>query len=90
MERGNRQGGTWCISLWRRPRSCCLCLRGFLELGKLLDKFYIPTRYVDAWSEGVPFEYFTRGGAEAALAAAEKILAFVEELWKACLDSGRR
>jgi HEPN domain-containing protein len=24
----------------------------FLELGKLLDKFYIPTRYVDAWSEG--------------------------------------
>ncbi len=63
---------------------------GFLELGKLLDKFYIPTRYVDAWSEGVPFEYFTRGDAEAALAAAEKILAFVEELWRACLDSGRR
>jgi HEPN domain-containing protein len=63
---------------------------GFLELGKLLDKFYIPTRYVDAWSEGVPFEYFTRGDAEAALAAAEKILAFVEELWRACLDFGRR
>ena len=62
----------------------------FMELGKLLDKFYIPTRYVDAWSEGVPFEYFTRGDAEAALAAAEKILAFVEELWRACLDSGRR
>jgi HEPN domain-containing protein len=45
----------------------------FLELGKLLDKFYIPTRYVDAWSEGVPFEYFTRGDAETALAASEKI-----------------
>jgi HEPN domain-containing protein len=63
---------------------------GFLELGKLLDKFYIPTRCVDAWSEGAPFEYFTRGDTEAALAAAEKILAFVEELWRACLDSGRR
>jgi len=45
----------------------------FLELGKLLDKFYIPTRYVDAWSEGVPFEYFTRDDAEATLAASEKI-----------------
>ncbi len=53
---------------------------GFLELDKLLNKFYIPTRYVDAWSEGVPFEYFTGGDAEAALAAAEKILAFAEEL----------
>jgi len=46
---------------------------GFLELGKLLDKFYIPTRYVNAWSERVPFEYFTRGDAEATLAASEKI-----------------
>jgi HEPN domain-containing protein len=62
----------------------------FLELGKLLDRFYIPTRYVDAWSEGVSFEYFTRGDAKAALIASEKILAFVEELWRACLDSGRR
>ena len=47
-------------------------LEGFLELGKLLGKFYIPTRYVDAWSEGVSFEYSTRGDAEAALAASEK------------------
>jgi len=60
-----------------------------VELGKLLDKFYIPTRYVDAWSEGAPFEYFTRDDAEMALAAAGRILEFVEGLWRACGGSGR-
>lgn len=60
-----------------------------VELGKLLDKFYIPTRHVDAWSEGAPFEYFTRDDAEMALAAAGRILEFVEGLWRACIGSGR-
>jgi HEPN domain-containing protein len=59
--------------------------KALVEPGKFLDKFYIPTRYVDAWSEGAPFEYFTRGDAEAALAAAEKIIAFVEETWRGVL-----
>jgi HEPN domain-containing protein len=90
MEQEGRRGGHSVYKLLEAAKELLSVLEGFLELGKLLDKFYIPTRYVDAWSEGVPFEYFTRGGAEAALAAAEKILAFVEELWKACLDSGRR
>jgi HEPN domain-containing protein len=60
-----------------------------VELGKFLDKLYIPTRYVDAWSEGAPFEYFTRSDAEAALAAAEKIISFVEGIWRGCSNSGR-
>jgi HEPN domain-containing protein len=62
---------------------------GLVELGKLLDKFYIPTRYVDAWSEGAPYEYFTRGDAESALRAAGEVVSFVEGLWRACADSGR-
>jgi len=62
---------------------------GLVELGKLLDKFYIPTRYVDAWSEGAPYEYFTRGDAESALRAAGEVVSFVEGLWRGCADSGR-
>lgn len=51
------------------------------EDAALLDKFYVPTRYVDAWSEGVPYEYFTRRDAESAIGAAEKIIEFVKKTW---------
>lgn len=44
------------------------------EWAALLDKFYVPTRYVDAWSEGAPYEYYTRRDAEAALRAAEGLI----------------
>ncbi|MEM3813552.1 MAG: hypothetical protein QXP98_00085 [Thermoproteus sp.] len=43
---------------------------------------------MDAWSEGVPYEYFTRRDAESALKAAEKILEFVKETWRR-LSRGR-
>lgn len=58
------------------------------ELAALLDKFYVPTRYVDAWSEGVPYEYFTKRDAESALSAAEKILEFVKETWRRLSGGG--
>ncbi len=61
-----------------------------MDLGKFLDKFYVPTRYVDAWSEGVPYEYFTRSDAEMAIKAAERIIVFVEDLWRGGLLSGVR
>ena len=52
-----------------------------LECGKFLDKLYIPTRYPDAWSEGSPHYYYTRGDAEKALACAEMILDWVRATW---------
>ncbi|MGC9153150.1 MAG: HEPN domain-containing protein [Vulcanisaeta sp.] len=60
-----------------------------VDLGKFLDKFYVPTRYVGAWSEGVPYEYFTRGDAEMAIKAAERIVLFVEDLWRGLLSGVR-
>ena len=60
-----------------------------LDLGKFLDKFYVPTRYVDAWSEGVPYEYFTLNDAEMAIKAAERIIAFIEDLWRRLLGGVR-
>ncbi|MGC9050547.1 HEPN domain-containing protein [Pyrobaculum sp.] len=59
-----------------------------VELCRLLDKFYIPTRYVDAWSEGSPFEYFSRRDADAAIKAAEEVIKFVKGVWRSL--SGER
>ncbi len=59
-----------------------------LEAAALLDKFYVPTRYVDAWSEGVPYEYYTRRDAEAALSAAQTLMGFVRKVWGS-LSGGR-
>jgi HEPN domain-containing protein len=46
------------------------------DAAKDLDKHYIPARYPNAHPEGAPYEYYTRGEAERALANAEKILQF--------------
>ena len=45
----------------------------FMEDAKLLDKFYIPTRYPNGLPEGIPRDYFTRKEAEEAIKAALKI-----------------
>jgi HEPN domain-containing protein len=44
-----------------------------MEDAKLLDKFYIPTRYPDALPEGIPHDYFTKKEAQEALNAALRI-----------------
>ncbi|AAL64432.1 conserved hypothetical protein [Pyrobaculum aerophilum str. IM2] len=58
------------------------------ELCRLLDKFYVPTRCVDAWSEGIPYEYFSKSDAETAIKAAEGVLEFVRGVWMS-LSGGR-
>ncbi|GGM98361.1 DNA-binding protein [Thermus composti] len=52
------------------------------EAAKGLDLHYIPARYPDAYPEGSPHEYYTEGRAREALAAAQKVLAWVEEVWR--------
>jgi HEPN domain-containing protein len=49
------------------------------NLGKLLDLYYIPTRYPDAFPSGAPFEYFTHEQASNAIDSAEHILIHVRE-----------
>ena len=44
-----------------------------MEEAKLLDKYYIPTRYPDALPEGIPHDYFTKKEAQEALNAALRI-----------------
>lgn len=49
---------------------------------KTLDKYYIPTRYPNAWPEGSPHEYYTEQDASNAIRYAENIIMWVENLWK--------
>ena len=73
----------------RRGRSVTLLLRFLGSLGvdvpddvagrgALLDKYYIPARYPDAWSEGPPHIYFTERESLEAIECASKLLGWVE------------
>jgi HEPN domain-containing protein len=46
---------------------------------KELDKYYIPTRYPDSFSTGIPKDFFTSEDARRAIASAKKIIGFAEE-----------
>lgn len=48
-------------------RTCCL----------VLEKFYIPTRYPDAYPEGSPYEFYDTEEAEKALNCSSLIIEFV-------------
>jgi HEPN domain-containing protein len=44
-----------------------------------LEKFYIPTRYPDAYPEGSPYEFYDTEEAEKALKCSSKIIEFVRK-----------
>lgn len=46
---------------------------------KELDKHYIPTRYPDSFSTGIPKDFFTLDDAQRAISDARKIIEFVKE-----------
>ncbi|OGG46584.1 MAG: DNA-binding protein [Candidatus Handelsmanbacteria bacterium RIFCSPLOWO2_12_FULL_64_10] len=50
--------------------------QGLLDDAKELDKHYIPPRYPNAHPEGAPYEYYTRGEAERAIASAGRVIGF--------------
>ncbi len=53
-----------------------------IECAKILDKFYIPTRYPNSFDTGAPCDYFTEKEAKEAIKCAEKIIRFCKELLK--------
>jgi len=48
------------------------------ELAKMLDKYYIPTRYPNSFPSGKPSDYYTEKEAEEAINAASNIIRFCE------------
>ena len=51
-----------------------------VESGELLDRFYIPTRYPNAWPYGAPHRHYTEEDARIALEHARRIVAFARRL----------
>ncbi len=50
--------------------------KGIGYLAKLLDKYYIPTRYPNGFASGKPADYFTFEEAQEAVNAAREVLGF--------------
>ena len=54
------------------------------KAGKILESEYIPSRYVDAYPSGSPYEFYDAQRAENSLQACREILKFVEEVARKC------
>ena len=52
-------------------------VEGLKDSARELDKFYIPARYPNGFSEGAPLDYYTGANASEAVRHAECILDFV-------------
>jgi HEPN domain-containing protein len=48
-----------------------------IEKGKVLDNFYVPTRYANGHPEGAPFEHYGPLQSTEAIAYAREIIGFV-------------
>ncbi len=53
-----------------------------INVAKTVDKYYIPTRYTDAWAEGSPEDYYTLDNANEAIECSESIIKEIENRWK--------
>jgi HEPN domain-containing protein len=49
-----------------------------LDRGKVLDRFYIPSRYANAHPSGPPYRYYLLADAEQAVAAAQEVIEYCE------------
>lgn len=50
-----------------------------LRMAKILDQYYIPTRYPNGFDVGAPMDYYDKTQAEEAINYAERIIRFVEK-----------
>lgn len=50
-----------------------------IELGQILDAYYIPTRYPNGFDSGKPQDYYNRKMASEEIDAADKIIRFCRE-----------
>jgi HEPN domain-containing protein len=52
-------------------------LEEVLDAARILDRYYIPTRYPNGFPAGAPMDYYDQSTAEEAVKLAERILEFV-------------
>ncbi len=68
------------LQLIDRLSSSFLDMAPLRDAARLLDRFYIPTRYPNGLPGGAPYDHFVRQDLEQAVAHAEKIVSAVIEL----------
>ena len=49
-----------------------------LRVGDILDRYYVPTRYPNAWPSGAPHRHYTEGDAREAIEYASRVMSFVK------------
>jgi len=78
----NKRRHVWEHSVQELARLCSQYdkdFAGLVETGKILDRYYIPTRYPDALaSPAVPYKTYTERDAVEALGLTEKIVGLVK------------
>lgn len=50
-----------------------------LDAGKVLDRYYIPTRYPNGFAEGAPMDYYDAPTAQGAIDYAQRIINYVDQ-----------
>lgn len=53
-----------------------------INIAKSLDQCYYPTRYADAWSQGIPEEYYGIKDSSRSMLMAKDILEIVMKKWR--------
>ncbi|MBI3303885.1 MAG: HEPN domain-containing protein [Deltaproteobacteria bacterium] len=54
-------------------------LQDLLDAGKVLDRYYIPTRYPNGFAEGAPMDYYDAPAAQGAIDYAQRIIDYVDQ-----------
>lgn len=54
-----------------------------------LDKYYIPTRYPNAWPSSFPEELYTKGESEEAIERTKRVIKWIKDLWEFLKKEGK-
>lgn len=77
LRRGQEAWGHVVAKLLRELPSAVRLPRKLLDKGRVLDNFYIPSRYPNSHPEGAPFEHYGPLQSEEAVNYAREIIEFV-------------
>ena len=77
LHRGQEAWGHVVATLLRELPESLPVPKELVEKGRVLDNFYIPSRYPNSHPEGAPFEHYGPLQSEEAIGHAREIVAFV-------------
>jgi HEPN domain-containing protein len=70
------EGHTLTVLISNFPKSMEQPSEILVDYARVLDKYYIPTRYPNGFESGAPTDFYTKGEAQSAVSQAEAIIEF--------------